>query len=86
MKKLAQGFSTAARDSNTGSRSRESEALPLSHYVLHVRTFVLVDLVYHALQWLDILLQLLPLVQVGLFICRGGRPSSDASPSGRAGH
>ena len=31
MKKLAQGFNTAAQDSNPGSRSRESEALPLSH-------------------------------------------------------
>ena len=31
MKKIAQGFNTAAQDSNPGSRSRESEALPLSH-------------------------------------------------------
>ena len=31
MKKLAQGFNTAAQDSNPGSRSRESEALPLSY-------------------------------------------------------
>ena len=31
MKKLAQGFNTAAQDSNTGSLSRESGALPLSH-------------------------------------------------------
>ena len=31
VKTLAQGFSTAAQDSNPGSRSRESEALPLSH-------------------------------------------------------
>ena len=31
MKKLAQGFNTAAQDSNPGSRSRESEALLLSH-------------------------------------------------------
>ena len=29
-KKLAQGFNTAAQDSNPGSRSPESEALPLS--------------------------------------------------------
>ena len=29
--KLAQGFNTAAQDSNPGSRSRESEALTLSH-------------------------------------------------------
>ena len=28
MKKLAQGFNTAAQDSNPGSRSQESEALP----------------------------------------------------------
>ena len=33
--KLAQGFTTAAQDSNPGSRSRESEALPLSHCALH---------------------------------------------------
>ena len=32
---LAQGFNTAAQDSNLGSRSRESEALPLSHCALH---------------------------------------------------
>ena len=31
VKKLAQCFNTAAQDSNPGSRSRESEALPLSH-------------------------------------------------------
>ena len=31
MKKLAQGFNTAAQDSNPGSLSRESGALPLSH-------------------------------------------------------
>ena len=31
MKILAQGFNTAAQGSNPGSRSRESEALPLSH-------------------------------------------------------
>ena len=31
VKKLAQGFNTAAQDSNPGSRSQESEALPLSH-------------------------------------------------------
>ena len=30
--KLAQGFNTEAHDSNPGSRSRESEALPLSNY------------------------------------------------------
>ena len=38
MKQLAQGFSTAAHDSNPGSRSRESEALPLSHCVLRINT------------------------------------------------
>ena len=31
VKKLAQGFNTTAQDSNPGSRSREFEALPLSH-------------------------------------------------------
>ena len=31
VKKLAQDFNTAAQDSNPGSRSQESEALPLSH-------------------------------------------------------
>ena len=36
VKKLAQGFNTAAQDSKPGSRSRESEALPLSHCVLLV--------------------------------------------------
>ena len=34
VKKLVQGFNTAAQDSNPGSRSRESEALPLSHCAL----------------------------------------------------
>ena len=34
MKKLAQDFNTAAQDSNPGSRSRESETLPLSHGAL----------------------------------------------------
>ena len=34
MKKLAQGFNTAAQDSNSGSRSRESDALSLSHCTL----------------------------------------------------
>ena len=32
--KLAQGFNTAAQDSNPGSRSRESEPVPLSHCAL----------------------------------------------------
>ena len=36
MKTLAEGFNTAAQDSNVGSRSRESEALPLSHCALHM--------------------------------------------------
>ena len=31
VKKLAQGFNTAAQDSNLGPFSRQSEALPLSH-------------------------------------------------------
>ena len=34
VKKLAQCFNTAAQDSNPGSLSRESEALPLSHCAL----------------------------------------------------
>ena len=34
--KLVQGFNTAAQDSNPDSRSRESEALPLSHCALQV--------------------------------------------------
>ena len=36
VEKLAQGFNTAAQDSNPGSRSRESGALPLSHCALCV--------------------------------------------------
>ena len=36
VKKLAQGFNATAQDSNPGSRSRESEILPLSHCVLHI--------------------------------------------------
>ena len=34
MRKLTQRFNTAAQDSNPGSLSRESEALPLSHCTL----------------------------------------------------
>ena len=34
VEKLAQGFNTAAQDSNSDSRSRESEALPLSYCAL----------------------------------------------------
>ena len=34
VQKLAQGFNTAAQRSNPGSRSRESEALPLNHCAL----------------------------------------------------
>ena len=34
VKKLAQGFNSAAQDSNPGSYSRESEALLLSHCAL----------------------------------------------------
>ena len=34
MKKLAQGFNTAGQDSNPGSLSRRSGALPLSHCAL----------------------------------------------------
>ena len=33
MKKLAQGFNPAAQDSNPDSRSRESKALTLNHWV-----------------------------------------------------
>ena len=36
VKKLAQGFNTAAQDSSPGSRSRESEVLPLSHCALQL--------------------------------------------------
>ena len=36
VKELAQGFNTAAQDSNPGSRSRESEALRLSHCALPI--------------------------------------------------
>ena len=36
VKKLAQGFNTAAQDSNPDSRSRESESLPLSHCALQI--------------------------------------------------
>ena len=34
VKTLAQGFTTTAQDSNPGSRSQESEALPRSHCAL----------------------------------------------------
>ena len=34
VKKLAQGFNTTAQDSNPGSHSRESKAVPLSHCAL----------------------------------------------------
>ena len=36
MKKLAQDFNTTAQDSNPGSHSRESEALPLSNCALNI--------------------------------------------------
>ena len=38
MQKLAQGFNTAAQDSNPGSLSRESGGLPLSHCALQLHT------------------------------------------------
>ena len=38
MKNIAQGFNTAAQDLNPGSRSRESEALPLSHCAYSVNS------------------------------------------------
>ena len=41
VKKLAQGFNTAANDPNPGSRIRESEALTLSHCALHNRNTTL---------------------------------------------
>ena len=41
VKKLVQGFNTAAQDSNPGSRSRESEALPLSHCALHCNKIII---------------------------------------------
>ena len=41
MKKLAQGFNTAAQDSNPGPLSQESEALPLGHCVLrHIFIYI----------------------------------------------
>ena len=39
VKKLAQCVNTAAQDSDPGSRSRESEALPLSHCALCVNVY-----------------------------------------------
>ena len=39
-KKLAQGFNTAAQESNPGSRRRVSEALPLSHCALSVCSMI----------------------------------------------
>ena len=36
VKKLARGFNTTAQDSNPGSLSRESKALPLSHCALDI--------------------------------------------------
>ena len=38
---LFQGFDTAAQDSNPGSRSQESEALPLSHCALQMGAAIL---------------------------------------------
>ena len=43
VKKFAQGFNTAAQDSNPGSRSRKSEALPLSHCTLQGRLWWIRD-------------------------------------------
>ena len=39
LSELAQGFNTATQDSNPGSRSRESEALLLSHCALLISTY-----------------------------------------------
>ena len=68
MKKRAQGFNTAAQDSNPGSRSRESEALPLSHCALVVK-------------WVDltlpdrVVLNLFNLFQpMHLILCQVGNP------------
>ena len=36
LKKLAQGFNTVVQVSNPGSRSRESDVLPLSHCALQI--------------------------------------------------
>ena len=43
VKKLARGFNTAAQDSNPGSLSRESEALPLSHCTLKVEVLLVLQ-------------------------------------------
>ena len=49
VKKLAQGFNTAAQDLNPGSLSRESGALPLSHCVLHIFAKMIIKLaVYYS--------------------------------------
>ena len=57
VKKLAQDLNTAAQDSNPGSRSRESEALPLSHCTLCVCTYISVWLcavcACYGAQWLS---------------------------------
>ena len=39
VKQIAQSVNTAAQDSNPGSRSRESEALPLSHCALQSKLY-----------------------------------------------
>ena len=49
VKNLAQGFNTAAQDSNPGSRSRESEALLLSHWSLYVLSTVAAYHIMHVL-------------------------------------
>ena len=38
VKTLAEGFHTAAKDSNPGARSREFETIPLSHCALQLAT------------------------------------------------
>ena len=52
MKKLAQGFNTAAQDSNPGSRSRESEALPLSHCALPIALCALPGMALYAIMFM----------------------------------
>ena len=44
--KLAQGFNTAAQDSNPGSLSRESDALPLSHCAIQIRSYFMSDEIF----------------------------------------
>ena len=58
MKKLAQGFNTAAHDSNQDSLSRGSEALPLSHCALPRRLARITDGQFSTADMPDITLNL----------------------------